>query len=222
MRTYIKFTWIHCYIDYNIQVWGIFIGNIECPATACADDVTLNSSNSDDTQTLIDIAYDFSKKQKYKLQPDKSVIIDANKKSSQIKYTMDNKEMQHVQSSTHLGIQRGSSTSETIMKTVEANIKKARRTTYSLLSAGLHGETGLDPHTSLHLVITYVLPILLYGLEIIIPSQKYLKHIELFQKKLLKQILSLPQNVADPAPYLLSGFLPIEEQLHIKILNFFK
>ncbi|CAG2193653.1 unnamed protein product [Mytilus edulis] len=45
---------------------------------------------------------------------------------------------------------------------------------------------------------------------------------ELLQyKKLLKQILSLNINVADPAVYLISGLLPIEAEIHIKILKIF-
>jgi hypothetical protein len=36
----------------------------------------------------------------------------------------------------------------------------------------------------------------------------------------LKQILSLPQNVADPVPYIISGLIPIEGQIHLKILTF--
>ena len=91
---------------------------------------------------------------------------------------------------------------------------------YCLLSTGLHGENGLDVETSLHLLKIYVLPVLLYGLEIILPPNKYLNQLEMFHKKILKQILSVPQNTADPAVYILSGFLPIKEQLHIKVLNF--
>jgi hypothetical protein len=41
-------------------------------------------------------------------------------------------------------------------------------------------------------------------------------------KKVLKQILSLYINVADPAiNYILSGLLPIEAEIHIKALTFF-
>jgi hypothetical protein len=39
-------------------------------------------------------------------------------------------------------------------------------------------------------------------------------------RKLLKQILSLPQNVADPVQYIISGLIPIEGQIHLKILTF--
>ena len=166
------------------------------------------------------MAYDFSSKQKYKLQPDKSIIIDPinNRCVNPIEYTLNSAKINDAVTGTHLGIQRGESINDSISRTVEENIQKARRTVYSLLSAGLHGENGIDPQTALHLVKVYVVPVLLYGLEILLPGQKYIAKLELFQKNLLKQLLSLPQTVADPAPYLLTGFLPVEAQLHIKAL----
>jgi hypothetical protein len=45
--------------------------------------------------------------------------------------------------------------------------------------------------------------------------------LEIFQKKLLKQLLSLPQNAPDSAIYLLTGFLPVEAQIHKKELQLF-
>ncbi|CAG2216626.1 unnamed protein product [Mytilus edulis] len=68
---------------------------------------------------------------------------------------------------------------------------------------------------------TYILPILTYGLEIVIPKGKILDNLQIQYKKLLKQILSLNINVADPAVYLISGLLPIEAEIHLKILSLF-
>jgi hypothetical protein len=39
-------------------------------------------------------------------------------------------------------------------------------------SPELHGENGIDPETSISLLRTYVLPILYYGLEILLPTGK--------------------------------------------------
>jgi hypothetical protein len=61
----------------------------------------------------------------------------------------------------------------------------------------------------------------MYGMELIIPKTTPLEQLERYQKKLLKQLLSLPPNTPDPAVYLLSGTLPVEAQLHIRALNFF-
>lgn len=55
---------------------------------------------------------------------------------------------------THMGILRTSKNQE--MLNVEANIQKARRTVFSLMGSGLHGENGQDPETALSLLQTYV------------------------------------------------------------------
>lgn len=51
-------------------------------------------------------------------------------------------------------------------------------------------------------------------------SGKCLEYVSVQFKKLLKQLLSLPQTVANPAIYIISGMLPIEAQVDIKILSF--
>ena len=97
-----------------------------------------------------------------------------------------------------MGIIRPAITQESA---VQENIKKARRTIYSLMGSGLHRENGLDPDTSIHLPQTYVIPILVYGLEVILPTGVRLDKLYMVHKKFMKQILSLPQTGADPAIY---------------------
>ena len=53
------------------------------------------------------------------------------------------------------------------------------------------------------------------------PTGKNLEVIDIFHKKCLKQLLSLPTNVATPVIYLLTGHLPIEGQIDKKVLIFF-
>ena len=85
------------------------------------------------------------------------------------------------------------------------------------MSAGFHGNNGLDPGTYIHMMKTYVIPTLLYGLEVITPDKN---NLEKFHKRMVKQILSLPQNAPDIVPYIISGLIPIEGQIHIKVLTF--
>ena len=51
------------------------------------------------------------------------------------------------------------------------------------MGAGLHGENGLDPDTSIHLLQTYVIPILVYGLEVVLPTGVYLDKLDRVHKK---------------------------------------
>ena len=108
------------------------------------------------------------------------------------------KDMSCVKSTTHLGIQRSVSGTITMEETVNNNIQKARRTCYSLMSAGLYGNIGLDPAKCVHLIKKNVLPVLTYGLEIILPKKKYIEKLYSFLKRVLKQVLSLPTQTADP------------------------
>ena len=70
-------------------------------------------------------------------------------------------------------------------------------------------------------LLTYVIPVLFYGLEIILPTGKTLDTLEVQYKKLLKQIMSIPCTTADPAVYLLTGLLPAEAIMHKRILTLY-
>ena len=89
------------------------------------------------------------------------------------------------------------------------------------MSSGLHGENGLDPETAIHLMQTYVLPLIVYDMEVVLPNQNYMDMLETFNMKFLTLILSLPIPTADPAVYVLSGTLPIEAVIHKRVLTFF-
>ena len=112
----------------------------------------------------------------------------------------------------HLGICRSSSIKKTETETAKQNISKSQRAAYSLFPVGLHGENGLDPETCLHLISIYILLVLTYGLEIILPEAAGL---QAFQKSIIST-----KNTPDPAVYILSGFIPVEGQLHMKALTF--
>jgi hypothetical protein len=161
------------------------IGNINCCAPTCADDVALIANNPFDIQTMVDIAVDFRKREGYLLQPQKSVVIPINtcKKSKMLEindgyWKLEGKDMPIVAQAAHIGIQK-SETINSTQSTVNENIKKATRALYSLMGVGLHGENGIDPETTISLLRTYVLPILYYGLEILLPIGKILDQLNI-------------------------------------------
>ncbi|VDI73129.1 Hypothetical predicted protein [Mytilus galloprovincialis] len=200
--------------------FGGHIGTINCSAPTCADDLTITSNSQFEAQILVNIANDYSKRESYIIQPTKSVVLPIQTNTNAHNDTtllMDDREMPTVDKTTHVGIQR--SNCNTQLVTAEENIKKARRALYSLMASGLHGENGLDPSTSISTFRTYVMPILLYGLDVVMTNSKSLKILQSFYKKTIKQILSLPISTADPAIYLLSGLLPINAEIDIKIIT---
>ena len=205
---------------------GIKIGSIYCASSACVDDLTVGCREVSEGQTMVSETQDFSSMERYELQPVKSVCLTAqpgNRSRSvhQPQFELNGQKLENVNVATHLGIKRGITTNRTGDENVSHNISRARRTAYSLFASGLHGHNGLDPQTTIHLIRIYILPVLLYGLEIILLNKSQLDRLELYQKKLLKQVLSVPVNTPDAAVYILTGLLPIEAQIHKKILIFF-
>lgn len=100
---------------------------------------------------------------------------------------MNGEKMPVVKEAVHMNILRSEDSQESA---VSHNIEKA---------ACVHGNNGLDPETSIHLLQTYIVPFLVYGLQVLLPRKT------LLDKKFLNMILSLPATVADPAKYVLSG-----------------
>jgi hypothetical protein len=86
----------------------------------------------------IPVAVDFSKREGYLLQPQKSVVIPINtcKKSKMLEindgyWKLDGKDMPIVTQSAHIGIQKSETNST--QSTVNKNIKKATRALYCLM-----------------------------------------------------------------------------------------
>ena len=80
---------------------------------------------------------------------------------------MKHRPLEQVQDTTQMGVFCAAANQE--LQSVENNIQKAHRVVYSLMGAGLHGENGVDPEAAISLLNSHVLPVLLFGLEVIVP-----------------------------------------------------
>ena len=169
------------------------IGGINCSCAACADDVALISIDSAETQTLVSIAEQFSCSDSYQLQPKKTEHVPFYSKSNKRKdsenseeFNLYGKPITKVQTATHLGIKRSSSLNATAEAQLYHNINQSRRKLYSMMGTGLHGNNGLDPLSALSILKVYIIPTLLYGLEIIKLNTSHIESLEKFQKKIVK------------------------------------
>ena len=124
-----------------------------------------------------------------------------------------------VEECTHQGIQRDSKSRPGHTRTVDERIQSARRCAYSLMRVGLHGQNGVNPVVSLSIWNVYVLPCLLYGLDILTNTKSKIAKINQFHKKFLQQIMHLPDRSADAAIYVLSGQIPTEGEIHKRTLS---
>jgi hypothetical protein len=122
-----------------------------------------------------------------------------------------------VDTQLHLGIVRTADGKANA--TVEKNIKTARRTSYALMGAGLHGLNGLHPSACMKIWDTYVLPILTYGLDVLRLTATNILDMERVRLNALKRYQNLPTRTATEGVYILSGALPIEAILDRQMLT---
>ena len=131
---------LHLLQDANI---GSTIGIIPCCAPTCADDVTLASTSPAELQTLLNLAVSYSQTEIYQLQPAKCMVVPFNH-SSDVPWTWQllEEDLKIQPNTKHIGVHRSTS-SNGAADTVKANISKARRTLYSLMSSGMHSKSGM-------------------------------------------------------------------------------
>ena len=207
-------------IQLESKFTGAKIGYIRIPHVTVADDLTLMSYSQSEMQVMIPTSGGFANRSRFVIHPKKSCILTYGDKYLQYKeasYYMNGVEMSKVQQSTHLGIHRESSNKANITE----KISLGRRTAYSLMGAGLHCGNGLKQCVGGKLWSTYVVPRLLYGLEVLSLSEKDLRDLELYQRKSLRQIQSFPDKTHSSAMLALLGILPLQRVIHKNILNLF-
>ena len=196
------------------------IGSISLGAPTTADDTALLSATRVGAQTQINVAQDDANNHRYNFSTVKTKAIVINPSPlGEAPLRLNNLPVDISHQETHLGLQR--TPDSKAEATIKERIKSARRAAYSLMGAGLHGLNGVGPKVSKHLIEIYVTPVLLHSLEALILSEKDYKMLDQFYRTLLRQIQHLPTNSAIPSIYLLLGCIPIEGQLHIRMLTFF-
>jgi hypothetical protein len=217
------------YKRYNNELLNIIeranaggrIGSISCPAPTCADDIAITAQTPSDLQLLLNTAHIYSCRERYELQPAKCMVLPFNVATpthilDEIRpWSIGKSPIPVVSRATHIRIVCDQRTGE-VESTLKENRVKARRALYSLLGTGMHGNNGLSAAASIHLFHTYVLPVLTYGLEILLPRKRDLRDAVTFFENTLRQLLSLPSNVAKSALYVLSGAIPLDAQIHRK------
>jgi len=165
---------------------------------------------------MLDTVERYSKSHRYDINPSKSATLVYNAKTAQPNstFTLDDS-IPEVSSTTHLGIVRTKKGNPD----VDAKIDSGRRAAYALMGAGLHGRSGMKQDIKAHIWRTFILPRLIYGLEVIYCNKSEVKKLETFQSKMIKQIQHLPDRTANSAALALLGIPPVESQIHKNLLN---
>ena len=211
-------------IQLENKFTGAKIGCIRIPHVTVADDHTLMSHLTNEMQVMVPTSGGVAYRSRFVIHPKKSCILtywDTYLKHQNASYIMNGVEMSQVKHSTHLSIHRESNNKAKIAEKVSLG----RITAYSLMGAGLHCGNGLTQSVCGKLWPTYVVPRLLYGLEVLDLTGKDIEVLEQYQRKSLRQIQSLPDktHTSNAAVLALMGIhvLPLERVIHKNILNLF-
>ena len=185
---------------------GHRIGTVNVSAPTCADDIAILSNSHHDSQAAINIVDDYAASHRYTINASKSATVAFNSFIN-VPLEIGNCEIPYAETAVHLGISRQSSNSNNIDERIQA----ARRTTYALMGAGMHGRNGLAPYVTQQLLSTYVIPRLIYGLEVTKLKTTEITKLENFQRKMLRQLQFLPDSPSpsNAAIYGLLGVKPV-------------
>ena len=209
-------------IELRMNSLGKWIGYIYVGCPACADDVLLITEDPEELQIMFAIAKSYSGCHRYVIHPQKTQVVckhcslAANGCARQ-EWNIGENVLHLSDRTTHLGLARTDKNDSAV--NVEDRISLARRTGYSLMKSGFHGSNELNPQVSYRLYQTYVLPRMLYSLEILDLHKSDVKQLSDFHVDLLRRIQSLPSRTALSAVYLLLGALPMEVELHKRQLS---
>ena len=106
-------------------------------------------------------------------------------------------------------------------KSIEENIKKARRAFFLLRSLGTF-QGDLGPLSNRLVVETCVLPVLMYGCENWILSRDDIELLEAFQGEMGKRILKLPKYLSNTAAVTALDWPSMRARLLVRKLSFLK
>ena len=198
---------------------SLLLGSINAGAAMVADDLAIMTTTPGEMQTALNIAeYDAARERYiYNTEKTKSIIINSK---TDVELLLNGQTLGVSTQEKHLGIMRNNKNNN--LDTIQARVKEARRSAYSLMGAGLCGLNGSGVEVALMLYSTYIIPVMLYGLEALVLQESELDILEDFHKRNIWPILHLTTSTASPALFLVTGYPPITALLHIKMLCMFR
>ena len=197
------------------------IGHLKVGALMVADDLVISSRTIQGMQALVTEAEMDASRERFSFSQKKTrtMVFGAKKSTAEPDIKLYDARLEQSNAETHLGIIR--SEKGTNSDTVKERVKTARRTSYSILGAGLHGLNGTGPEVGRHIWNIFVMPRLTYGLEALRLSSTETIALEEYYRRNLRSIQHLPKSTAKPAVYLLMGSPPVEAEIHIRTITFF-
>lgn len=89
------------------------------------------------------------------------------------------------------------------------------------MGAGFHRKTVVTQTLNAEMWKTYVVPRMIYGLEVLHATRTELNCLENFQTRCLHQVQHLPERAATVASLALMGIQPLTSVIHRSMLSLF-
>ena len=195
------------------------IGSINVPHVTVADDLLVLARKYRDMQVILWDVDDNTNRERYCVNPNKSSCLCYNPtkcEAWQSDLMMAGDKIICSESTVHLGISRNVKDKVN----VEEKVSIGRKTASSLMGgAGFHSVNGLKTCLNGFIWNTFVVPRLIYGLEIMTLKKGKIDCLEKFQTKSLRQIQGLPDKTPNCITLALLGILSIVTAIHKNSLN---
>ena len=199
----------------GLEIGGIYIG-----APTVADDLTLIATSDTQLTQMLALTYDFTDENNGEINTDKSSATEMvnDPLNNNSLYNIRNRTIYTSNSFKHMGLNWKR---ENTRPNIQDNIRSAYATSYLLMARKVHGDNGLSPIVSLHILKTYVYQRLLHGLKATVLHKSDIVALDKCHIKMLRCIQGLPDRTAKACVYLLLDEIPISIILHIRIMCLF-
>ena len=200
--------------------YGAKIGHLDISAPSCADDIALAAHSIYNMQGLLSTININTQKFRSKINISKCETISNSKKINKLNFPLilGEQSVPHTDQITHIGLKRNASSPSL---NIQEKISTARRAAYALIPAGIHGEGGISPYSSASIIQSRVLQVLLSGLDSVILSKTDIDKLNVYYNSLIRSMTGLKKSNAVCSLMLMTGLLPIECELHCRILTLY-
>ena len=181
-------------IDVEDRFSGKCIGTVKIPHVTVADDMCFITEEKSEVQPMMSAAELQANREHYTIHPTKTVILNYNDQL-QSSATLYGTKVAVEDQTVHLGAHRHIKCTPN----TDEKINLGRRTAYSLMGAGFHGKSGLKQSIKANMWMKYVIPRVIYGLEVLNLRKKDIAQLEAFQRRCMKQLQALPTKTSDTA-----------------------
>ena len=175
------------------------------------------ASSDGELQLMFNQAYINSQEKRYVIHPQKKTAQSRNVSKADTRSEIVNdcflcpRKVKVESKLSHLGLTRTEKPENSI--NIAERISTARRTLYALIKTSVHGTSGLNPKISYKIYQIYVIPRLLYSLEVLPLTDTQILQLQRFHMSTLKRIQSLPERTASSVVQLLLGALPVQAEV---------